>query len=82
MSHVALAVLARREGRDAEAVGELEAARALEPGDPWVLDALAAVYSRRGDAARTAEIDRARKHFSATVKAPTNASRWLPETWR
>jgi Flp pilus assembly protein TadD len=82
MSHVALAALARREGRDADAVGELEAARALEPGDPWILDALAALYSRRGDAAHAADIDRARKYFAATAKAPSNASRWLPETWR
>ncbi len=82
VSHVALAVLARREGKEDDAVRELEAARALEPGDPWILDALAASYARRGETTRAAEIARARAYFGPKVKAPTSATRWLPEGWR
>jgi hypothetical protein len=40
-SHVALAALALREGKRAEAIVELEAARRIEPRDAWILEKLA-----------------------------------------
>jgi Flp pilus assembly protein TadD len=39
-SHVALAALALRAGRQAEATSELEAARRIEPRDRWILEKL------------------------------------------
>ena len=86
-SHVALAVLARREGRDAEAIAELESARRIEPGDGWILNQLHDAYAKAGDAAHAGEIEHARKHFvapaaSADGHALTGAARWLPEGWR
>jgi len=82
-SHVALAVLARREGRSADAVTELEAARRIEPGDAWVLDALHDAYTSAGDVARAADIDRARRYFATKQgRTPSAATRWLPDSWR
>jgi predicted Zn-dependent protease len=82
-SHVALAVLARREGRDADAIKELESARRIEPADAWILDRLHDAYAKAGDAAHAEDVDRARKYFSAKQgRAPTDATRWLPEGWR
>ncbi|HEX3344974.1 MAG TPA: tetratricopeptide repeat protein, partial [Polyangiaceae bacterium] len=82
-AHVALAVLAKREGRDAEMVTELEAARRIEPSDAWILDQLYGAYSRAGDAAHADEIARARAYFAPRQgRAPTDATRWLPETAR
>lgn len=82
-SHVALAVLARREGRDGEAIQELESARRIEPGDSWILERLHEAYVKAGDAPRAGDIERARAHFAARQgKAPTDATRWLPESWR
>ena len=82
-SHVALAVLARREGRDADAIKELESGRRIEPADAWILDRLHDAYAKAGDAAHAEDVDRARKYFSAKQgRAPTDATRWLPEGWR
>jgi Flp pilus assembly protein TadD len=82
-SHVALAVLARRDGHEAAAISELEIARRIEPGDPWILDGLHDAYLRAGDAAHADDVDRARKYFSARPGyGPSPATRWLPEGWR
>jgi predicted Zn-dependent protease len=82
-SHVALAVLALREGRDAEAIAELESARRIAPGDPWILDHLHDAYSKSGDATHADEVERARKYFVAKEgRTVTGATRWLPEGWR
>ena len=80
---MALAVLARRETRNADAIAELESARRIEPGDAWILDQLHDAYAKAGDSAHAEDIDRARKYFSAKQgRAPTDATRWLPEGWR
>jgi predicted Zn-dependent protease len=82
-SHVALAVFARREGRDADAISELEAARRIAPSDAWILDRLRDAYSKAGDAAHAEGIARARTYFSAREGAgQTDATRWLPDSWR
>jgi Flp pilus assembly protein TadD len=83
VSHVALGVLAKREGHDAEAIAELESARRIEPGDAWILEQLSAAYARTGDTAHAEAIERARKFFAAKgTPAATNATRWLPNAWR
>ena len=82
-AHVALGALARREGRDADAIAQLEAARRIEPGDAWILDRLHDAYVKSGDAARAGDIERARAHFVARQGlAPTDATRWLPGAFR
>ncbi len=82
-SHVALAVLARRQGRDADAIAELEAARRIEPADAWILDRLREGYVKAGDKAHAGEIDRARAYFvGPRGGVTTDATRWLPDTWR
>jgi predicted Zn-dependent protease len=82
-SHVALAVLAARDKRDADSIAELEAARRIEPGDAWILGHLHDAYARSGDAARIAEIEHAQAFFSSRQgQAPTSATEWLPDGWR
>ncbi len=82
-AHVALGVLTRREGRDADAIGELEAARRIEPGDVWILDRLHDAYVKAGDTAHAGDIERARAYFVARQgSASTDATRWLPEAFR
>jgi Flp pilus assembly protein TadD len=82
-SHVALAALARRAGRDADAIAELEAARRIEPGDAWILDRLHDAYVKAGDTAHADELERAHKYFAAKPgRAATDATRWLPADWR
>jgi tetratricopeptide (TPR) repeat protein len=80
-AHVALALLADRAGHGDEALAELEAARAVEPGDPWVLEKLAARYAAAHDAAHADEIARAQKHFSVENRRGP-ASAWLPAGYR
>src|SRR6202035_5195899 len=83
IAHVGLAMLARKDGRDPDAVSQLEAARRIEPGDSFVLDRLRDAYTKTGDVARTEEIERARRHFIAGGgRSLTAASRWLPEAAR
>ena len=80
---MALAVLARREGRDADAIKELESGRRIEPADAWILDQLHGAYAKAGDAAHAEDIDRARNYFSAQQRrVPTDATRWLSDDWR
>ena len=82
-SHVALAVFARRDGHDADAIGELETARRIEPSDAWILEQLATAYARSGDKVHAEAIERSRKFFASKGgAAPTNATRWLPNRWR
>lgn len=78
--HVALAVMAERAGRADEAVRELEAARAIEPADAWILDKLAAAYTH--DAAHAEEIARAKKYFLDGKRGVTAATAWLPPAYR
>jgi hypothetical protein len=80
---VALAVLARREGRDADAIAELEAARRIEPADAWILERLREGYVKAGDKVHAGDIDRARAYFvGPRGGVTTDATRWLPDTWR
>jgi Flp pilus assembly protein TadD len=81
-SHVALAALALRAGRSKEAVAELEAARCIEPGDPWILSKLSDAYAAANDVARAAELARAQTYFHTQSRGPTSATRWLPAEWR
>lgn len=82
-SHIALAIMATHEKRDADSLAELEAARRIEPGDPWILGHLHDAYAKSGDAAHVAEIERAQAYFSSKQgRAPTSATDWLPEAWR
>ena len=82
-SHVALAVLARREARSSDAIAELESARRVEPGDGWILDQLYDAYAKKGDATHGDEIERARKYYIAKEgRTVTGATRWLPASWR
>lgn len=82
-AHVALAVLARREGHEPETVAELEVARRIQPGDAWILDRLREAYGKGGDAERVAGIDRARAHFIRPgAPSRTPASAWLPPDWQ
>jgi Tfp pilus assembly protein PilF len=82
-AHVALGALARREGRDTDAIGELEAARRIEPGDAWILDRLHDAYVKAGDTTHARDIERARAYFVAKQGlASTDATRWLPDAWR
>lgn len=83
ISHVALGVLAKKDGYDAQGIAELETARRIEPDDGWILDQLAAAYAQNGDAAHAETITRARKFFTGKgAVAPTNATRWLPNGFR
>lgn len=83
VSHVALGVLAKRDGNEAEGIAEIEAARRIEPDDLWILDQLAAAYAANGDATHAEAVARARKFFAGKGHlAPTSATRWLPSGWR
>jgi predicted Zn-dependent protease len=79
-SHVALAVLARRDGRDA--IAELESARRIEPRDGWILDQLRDAYTKAGDSLHLDAIERARKYFMKSGQEGTAATGWLPPEWR
>jgi len=80
-SRVALAAIALREGHDAEATAQLEAARSIAPADPWILGKLCGEYAKAGDAAHAEAVERARAYFAKQAR-PTDATRWLPEAWR
>jgi predicted Zn-dependent protease len=79
-AHVGLAALALHDNKLDEAIAHLEAARASEPADAWILDRLAETYTARGDRDRAAQIARARAGLAAIQRAPspTPASQWLP----
>lgn len=82
-AHVALAAIARHEGKASEAIAELEAARAIEPADAWILDRLHDAYQSKGDPVHVAEVEAARKYFSSkSALGATSATRWLPDAWR
>jgi hypothetical protein len=81
-AHVALSVLADKDGRAADAVAELEKARRIAPDDAWILDRLHDAYAKSGDAKRAAELDRARRYFTKRERVRTDATRWLPPAWR
>ncbi|MGH7297840.1 MAG: tetratricopeptide repeat protein, partial [Polyangiaceae bacterium] len=81
-SHVALAVLAGRDGRTAEAIAELEKARRVAPGDAWILDRLHDAYVKSGDTVHAGELDRARRYFTKRARVETEATAWLPAAWR
>jgi hypothetical protein len=82
-SHVGLALIAMRDDRSTEAIAHLEAARAIAIDDAWILDRLAALYQKTGDAAHLADIERARAFFKAKGHyADGSATRWIPSSWR
>ena len=82
-SHVALALLALRDGGSADAIRELEAARQIEPSDAWIAEKLASLYSSSHDEEHGREIAKARAYFVARGgPTTTTATRWLPPTWR
>jgi hypothetical protein len=82
-SHVGLAALALHDGRDGDAIAELEAARLVEPGDPWIGDRLAKLYASSGDATHAQAIAAAIRFFDAHGgRHPTPATLWLPPQWR
>ena len=83
IAHVGLAMLARRDGREADAIAQLEAARRIEPGDSFILGQLHDAYSRTDAGARSDEIERARRHFLPKAeRSLTGATLWLPEAPR
>ncbi len=55
-SHKDLGLLLAQTGKDAEARGELEAAAAIPPDDPETKMALAQVYARLGETAKSQEL--------------------------
>jgi Flp pilus assembly protein TadD len=83
-SHVALAAIALRAGDRDAAIGHLEAARSTEPTDRWVLDRLAEQYAAAGDAPHASEVRGAVDALHAMGRAPSTseATAWLPESWR
>ncbi len=82
-AHVGVAVLARRAGRREQAVAELEAARAVEPGDEWILNQLRTLYAETGDRQHGEEIERARSYFLAAKRLGSSpATAWLPADYR
>jgi Flp pilus assembly protein TadD len=82
-AHVALALLAHKEGREADAIDELEKARRIEPGDEWILARLRETYAGKGDTQRAADIERAQAHFRAKGElARTPATLWIPSSPR
>ena len=83
MSHVGLAAIAMHDGRNADAIAELEAARLVEPRDAWIGDRLAKLYALAGDAQHADAIARAKAYFDAHGgRDLTSATRWLPPAWR
>ena len=82
-AHVALAVLALRADRLADAALQLEAARHIEPRDPWILDQLQRAYQKSSDVAHAAEIARAVDDLREKKQLQmTGATLWLPPGWR
>ena len=82
-SRIGLAALALRAGNRDEAVTQLEAARKIEPSDPWILDKLADAYAKSNDTPHAEEIARARRHFAVDQGTkPSGASAWLPPAFR
>jgi Flp pilus assembly protein TadD len=82
-SHVGLAVLALRAGKNADAAAELEAARLVEPRDGWIGDRLEKLYVSIGDAKHADDLARILKWFDAHGgRRLTPASAWLPPDWR
>jgi Flp pilus assembly protein TadD len=83
-ARVGLAALALRDRRFDEAITHLEAARRVEPGDAWIFDRLAELYTARGDQKRADELARARAGLTAIKRAPapTPISQWLPTELR
>ena len=83
IARVGLAMLARRDGHEADAVAQLEAAWRIEPGDAFILDQLHDAYAKADAGARSGDIDRARRHFLPKGEHTlTEATRWLPEAAR
>jgi len=83
IAHVGLAMLARRDGREAEAVAQLEAAWRIEPWDSFILDRLRDAYAKADAGARSDDIERARRHFLPKGdRSLTEATNWLPEATR
>lgn len=83
VSHVALGALARHDGRSADAIAELEAARKIEPRDGWIFEALAALYAKSGDEGHADALEHARAFFQAHGGlATTPATAWLPPSWK
>ncbi len=81
MAHVALAVLARRDGRAAVEIQHLEAARRVEPVDGWIGARLADLYRAGGDVQRANEITGALDRVPGGPRR-TAATGWLPDSWR
>lgn len=81
---VGLAVMDAQDGREAERIAELEAARRIEPGDAWILQRLEDAYTHAGDATKAAAVAKAKAFFEARPDAQPRspASSWLPAALR
>ena len=82
-AHVMLGVLARDAGALADAAARFEAARKREPRDGWLLDQLASLYERLGNAERHADLARIRAGLGTPGSlTSTRATRWLASSQR
>ena len=75
-----LGVISRDAGALAEAVNRFEAARKREPRDGWLLDQLATLYEKLGNAERRADL--ARIQTGLGTLSSTRATRWLASSQR